>query len=53
MKTKRVTRYIADCGRGYWNKTSCSRHKQNCKCWTNQNSKPVRLASLQNQINKL
>ena len=35
MKTKRVTRYIADCGRGFWNKKTCLEHEQNCKCWTN------------------
>ena len=35
MKTKRVTRYIADCGKGYWTKKSCLQHEQNCKCWTN------------------
>lgn len=35
MKTKRVTRYIADCGKGYWSKSSCTQHEQNCKCWTN------------------
>ena len=35
MKTKRVTRYIADCGKGFWSKSRCETHEQNCKCWTN------------------
>jgi len=35
MKTRRVTRYIADCGKGFWDKKSCVRHEENCKCWTN------------------
>lgn len=35
MKTKRVTRYIADCGKGFWNKNTCEIHEENCKCWTN------------------
>lgn len=35
MKTKRVTRYIADCGKGYWSKASCTQHEKNCKCWSN------------------
>jgi len=35
MKSKKVTRYIADCGKGYWDKKSCLNHEKNCKCWTN------------------
>lgn len=35
MKMKRVSRFIADCGRGFWNKNSCTEHEINCKCWTN------------------
>ncbi len=35
MKTKRVTRYISDCGRGFWSKNTCLEHEKNCKCWTN------------------
>ena len=35
MKTRRVTRYIADCGRGFWTKDSCKTHDENCTCWTN------------------
>jgi len=35
MKSIRVTRYISECGRGYWNKSSCLSHELNCKCWKN------------------
>lgn len=35
MKTTRVTRYISDCGRGFWSKAKCLKHEENCKCWTN------------------
>ena len=35
MKTKRVTRYMADCGKGFWDKSSCLYHESKCKCWTN------------------
>lgn len=39
MKTRRVTRYLADCGRGFWNKKSCEIHEVNCTCWTNPRNK--------------
>ena len=35
MEKRKVTRYISECGRGYWNKRSCLSHEQNCKCWKN------------------
>jgi len=35
MKIKKVTRYISECGRGYWNKSTCLSHEKNCKCWKN------------------
>ena len=35
MKTKRVTRYYADCGRGYWKKVHAINHEKTCICWTN------------------
>lgn len=35
METKRVTRYISDCGKGFWKKSRCATHEENCKCWTN------------------
>lgn len=35
MRTKRVTRYYADCGRGFWTKKSCISHEGNCTCWAN------------------
>jgi hypothetical protein len=28
-------RFIADCGRGFWAKSKCETHEQNCACWTN------------------
>jgi len=39
MKTRRVTRYITDCGRGFWNKRQAETHETNCKCWTNPKNK--------------
>jgi len=35
MKTRKCTRYIADCGKGFWAKDTCLQHEENCKCWTN------------------
>lgn len=35
MKTRKCIRYIADCGRGFWNKNTCLEHESNCKCWSN------------------
>lgn len=35
MKTRRVTRYICDCGKGFWTKESCERHESNCQSWKN------------------
>lgn len=35
MITKRVTRYYADCGRGFWKKSQALTHDKNCKCWKN------------------
>ena len=35
MKEKKVKRFIADCGRGFWNKKACLKHEEVCKCWTN------------------
>ena len=39
MKTKKVTRYYAECGRGFWNKRACVNHEGNCHCWTNPKNK--------------
>ena len=35
MKTRKCTRYIAECGKGFWNKESCLAHEGDCMCWTN------------------
>lgn len=35
MKTKKVTRYYSDCGRGFWKKNQALTHDENCKCWKN------------------
>jgi len=35
MRTVRVTRYISDCGRGFWTKKTAETHDKNCRCWTN------------------
>lgn len=35
MVERKVKRYLADCGRGFWSKRTCLQHEQNCKCWTN------------------
>ena len=34
-KIRKATRYIADCGRGFWHKQACLHHEKACKCWTN------------------
>lgn len=35
MKVKKVLRYYAECGRGFWKKQDAIKHEANCKCWTN------------------
>lgn len=35
MKERKVTRYIAECGRGFWSKTACLHHEEVCQCWKN------------------
>lgn len=35
MKEVKRTRYIADCGRGFWNKKKCQHHEGVCVCWKN------------------
>jgi len=35
MTTKKVLRYYADCGRGFWRKQQAITHDINCKCWKN------------------
>jgi len=35
MKVVKRTRYIADCGKGFWNKNTCVYHESVCKCWKN------------------
>ena len=35
MKERKVTRYMAECGRGFWSKTACLHHEEACQCWKN------------------
>lgn len=35
MKTRKATRYIADCGKGFWSKKDCIDHEKVCTHWTN------------------
>jgi len=35
MISKKVLRYYASCGRGYWSKKAAINHEENCKCWKN------------------
>ncbi len=35
MKERKVTRYMAECGRGFWSKTACLHHEEVCQCWKN------------------
>lgn len=39
MKKKKLIRYYADCGKGYWKKQICLDHEIVCKCWTNPKNK--------------
>lgn len=39
MRERKCIRYIAECGKGFWDKKSCKNHEQNCKCWTNPKNK--------------
>lgn len=35
MRAKRVLRYYAECGKGFWKKQSAIDHEGNCMCWKN------------------
>lgn len=35
MKSKKVTRYYSDCGKGFWSKQKALTHEEYCKCWKN------------------
>ena len=39
MRIKKVLRYYADCGKGFWKKETCISHEENCMCWTNPKNK--------------
>ena len=36
MIAKKVIRYYADCGRGFWKKQKALTHDKNCQCWVNE-----------------
>ncbi len=50
MKSKKVLRYYADCGRGFWKKGSCLGHEKRCKCWTNPKYKTCLTCKFHNLI---
>jgi hypothetical protein len=39
MQSKKVIRYYADCGKGFWKKPAALAHDISCKCWTNPRNK--------------
>lgn len=39
MIKKKVTRYYAECGKGFWKKSTALTHELNCKCWKNPKNK--------------
>jgi hypothetical protein len=39
MKSKKVTRYYAECGKGFWKKSAALAHEENCLCWKNPKNK--------------
>jgi hypothetical protein len=39
MISKKVTRYYAECGKGYWGKSAAINHELDCKCWGNVKNK--------------
>lgn len=39
MKSKKVIRYYAECGRGFWKKVDALHHEGVCKCWKNPKNK--------------
>lgn len=39
MHSKKITRYYAECGKGFWKKSACLDHEETCKCWTNPKNK--------------
>jgi len=52
MITKKVTRYHAECGKGFWNKASCLRHEKNCKCWNNPKNRTCKTCAWANAKTK-
>ena len=34
MKKRRCTRFIANCGKGFWTEEKCLNHEEICKCWS-------------------
>lgn len=45
MNSKKVTRYYADCGKGFWKKSQALTHEGSCKCWTNPQNKACKTCS--------
>jgi hypothetical protein len=39
MIIKTVKRYYCDCGKGFFKKSACESHEQNCKSWKNPKNK--------------
>ena len=50
MKAKKVTRYYADCGRGFWKKNQALTHDKNCKCWKNPKYKTCVSCKFKNMV---
>jgi len=50
MTVKKVLRYYADCGRGFWRKQQAITHDENCKCWKNPKFKSCLSCKLQNIV---
>lgn len=39
MLIKKVTRYYAECGKGFWKRDRAINHEKACKCWDNPKNK--------------
>ena len=50
MRITRVTRYIADCGRGFWNKRDCLSHDEVCTCWSNPKNKACKTCAFGEKV---
>ena len=51
MISKKVTRYYAECGKGFWKKDAALNHETVCKCWKNPKNKTCKTCTYGKYLN--